>query len=436
MFKKLRNRVLLLNMVITSTVVLAAFSIIYFMTYSNIHSEIERKLDTKSEVQIMTAEEAVAKESDQGGLNVFASNGSSGDPLLFNIEVDTAGKILTVNSAMNMEQKIYKQAAKVAWSNPNSTAVITLGDKQWRYAVVPVSIHTIGQSGEKTSSSEENRFSINFLDVTAYNKSLFDLMTTLSLVGVITIGAIFIISLYFANRTVKPLAEAWKKQKQFVADASHELKTPLSIINANYDALLANQEETIRSQMKWLDYMRIGTDRMAKLINDLLTLAKFEDTKLVTQTISFNLSDAVKVVLSSMEAAIMEKGIELSVSIEADITVKSDPEGVKQVVTILLDNAIKYTDTSGQIDIVLAQSKRQAVFSIHNSCKGIPEQELPKIFDRFYRADLSRTHESGSYGLGLSIAKALIDRMGGDIQVQSVEGELTTFTFRLKAMMS
>ncbi|HBC93320.1 MAG TPA: two-component sensor histidine kinase, partial [Pelotomaculum sp.] len=135
-------------------------------------------------------------------------------------------------------------------------------------------------------------------------------------------------------------------------------------------------------------------DRMSKLINNLLTLARFDDTELVTQSISFNLGETVQSVILSMEAPIAEKGIELSVSIEPDIFIKSDAEGLKQVVTILLDNAIKYTDQNGQIDVALTRSNHQAEFSIKNSGKGIPKQEIPKIFDRFYRADHSRTHES------------------------------------------
>jgi two-component system sensor histidine kinase CiaH len=436
MFKKFRNKVLLLNMTITSAVLLSAFSVIYFITYSNISSEIQSKLDQTPGLQsvIQDGEEGAASgEINRPGVVMTVANDSSSDGyLMFSIIVDAQGKILEKASGINLEPEFYEQAAKIAWDNPDNKADVTLRDKQWRYAVTPIIGVQIGTDGEINNYTTDKKFSVVFLDVTAYNKTLFDLLTTLLLVGSVTLGVIFLVSLYFANRTIKPLADAWQKQKQFVADASHELKTPLSIINANYDALLANQEETIQSQIKWLDYMRIGTDRMAKLINDLLTLARFDDTKPAMQTISFNLSNTVEAVLSSMEAAIIEKGIELSVSIGPNITVKSDPEGLKQVVAILLDNAIKYTDKNGQIEVVLARSNHQAVFSIKNSGTGIPEQELPKIFDRFYRADQSRTHENGSYGLGLSIAKAVMDRLGGEIQVQSVAGEYTTFTFRLK----
>lgn len=249
--------------------------------------------------------------------------------------------------------------------------------------------------------------------------------------GLITLIVIFVVSLYFANRAIKPIAETWEKQKQFVADASHELKTPLSIINANYDALLVNQEETIQSQLKWLSYIRIGTDRMTKLINDLLSLAKIEDANLEIRKMPFNISIAINDVILSMEAVVIEKGIQLSHSIEPDLIVKGDLERVKSVVTILLDNAVKYSNLNGQIDILLIKSKRQVIYSIKNSAKGIAKQDLQKVFDRFYRADPSRAQEIGGYGLGLSIAKAIIDRMGGEIHVTSVENECTTFTFTL-----
>lgn len=430
MIKKFRNKVLILNMVITSAVVLSAFCVIYFIIYSNINYEIQDKLERAP---------GVYSELNQVGSVVAEASGSSSDSnyLMFSILVDAQGNILEKAAGLNFEPGFYEQAAEIALDNPNNRAYITLEKKEWRYMVTSIVDARLSETGTgqvvgSIGTVNADKFSIVFLDVTAYNKTLFDLMKTLLLVGSVTLVAIFLISLYFANRTIKPLADAWQKQKQFVADASHELKTPLSIINANYDALLANREETIESQIKWLDYIRVGTDRMSTLINNLLTLAKFDNTGLVTQSISFNLSETVQSALSSMEAAAVEKGVGFSTSIEPDVFIKSDAERLKQVVTILLDNAIKYTDKNGQIDILLSQSNHQAEFSIKNSGKGIPKQEISKIFDRFYRANQSRTHENGSYGLGLSIAKAIMDTLDGEIQVQSVEEEYTTFTFWLK----
>lgn len=259
-----------------------------------------------------------------------------------------------------------------------------------------------------------------------------NLLTTFLLVGSIMLVVIFMISLYFANRAMKPIIEAWEQQKQFVADASHELKTPLSIITANYDALLANKEETIDSQIKWLGYIKTGTDRMTKLINDLLSLAKMDDVNLEIVKTVFNLSDEVHNVVSPMAAVAIEKGIALSQSVEPYVVVEGDPERIKEVIAILFDNAIKYTHENGKINLSLTKSKRQITFSIQNTGSGISEQDIPHVFDRFYRPDSSRTHENGGFGLGLSIAKSVINGSGGDIYVSSVENGWTTFTFTLR----
>lgn len=431
MFTKLRNKFLILNMSITSLVMIAAFATIYFITYSNIHSEIKNKLNSRSEMQVTIEGTDQPDDTKEEGGMTTDQNFSSDGPLSFIIEVDPEGKVLKIDSFVDWPEEAYYKAAEAAWSNKESNASITFEDKQWRYAVTQVKKNVVNGNGQQYSVLE-NKYQIMFLDVTEYNKRLSDLFTILIFVGLIMLFVILIISFCFANRAIKPIIETWEKQKKFVADASHELKTPVSIINANYDALLENQEETIKSQLKWLSYIRIGTDRMTKLINDLLSLAKLEDVNFETRKMPLNISNVIHDVMQSMEAVVIGKGIKLTHSIEPDIIIKGDSESVKQVVTILFDNAIKFTNENGQVDISLTKSKRQAVFSIKNSGKGIAKQDLPKVFDRFFRVDLSRTHDSGSYGLGLSIAKAIIDRLSGEIHVTSVENECTIFTFTLR----
>lgn len=430
MFTKLRNKFLILNMSITSIVMIAAFAIIYFITYSNIQSEIQNKLP-RSEMQLNIGGTDLSEGTEKGETMSTVQSFSLDDPLSFNIEVDADGKILTINSFIDMPEEVYYKAKETVWNNKKNNATITFEGKQWQYRITPISINVIQENGQQVTTSE-NKFNITFLDITAFNKTLLELLTTLIFVGLIMLFVIFFISLYFANRVIKPIAKTWEKQKQFVADASHELKTPLSIINANYDVLLENQEETIKSQLKWLGYIQIGTDRMTKLINDLLTLAKMDDAKFEIKKIPFNFSKDVADIILSMESVLIEKSIKLSFSIEPDIIVKSDAERVKQVIMILFDNAIKYSNENSQIDIALRKSKRQAIFSIKNRGIGIAKQDLQKVFDRFYRADTSRMHEGGSYGLGLSIAKTIIDMLGGEIHVKSEENESTIFTLTLE----
>ena len=431
MFTKLRNKFLILNMAMTSTVMIIAFAAIYIVSYNNVNSEIAKRLNPQAGIQTVIEGTEMFDDAENNKSKALNRRFSPDDSYSFIIQVDGNGEILEIDSPFNLNEETYKKATDIAWSNKKSSSAITLEGKQWRYAIAQMKKQVIQGNGQSYTVAE-NKYQIMFLDVTMYKKTLFQLLTTLLSVGLIMLFAIFIISLYFANRVIKPISEAWERQKQFVADASHELKTPISIINANYDALLANQEETIKSQLKWLDYIKIGTNRMTKLINDLLSLAQMEDLSFVMQKVPFNMSSAVNEVILSMEAVMAEKDIELIRSIKPDIIVKSDPERVKQVITILLDNAVKYTEKKGQIDISLTESKRHVAFSIKNSGKGIAKQDLPKIFDRFYRVDPSRTHEAGSYGLGLSIAKTIIERLGGEIYAESVENEYTTFTFTLE----
>ncbi|MBE5917357.1 MAG: HAMP domain-containing histidine kinase [Pseudobutyrivibrio ruminis] len=342
MFTKLRNKFLILNMSMTSTVMITAFAVIYIISYNNVNSEITKKLNLQAGMQTVIEGTELPDDTENSKPKTLNRRFSPDDTYSFSIYVDGNGEILEIDSPFNMPEETYNKAADIAWNNKKNSSTITLEGKQWEYAIAQMKKQVIQRNGQSYTVAE-NKYQIMFLDVTMYKKTLFQLLITLLSVGLIMLFAIFIISLYFANRAIKPIAEAWERQKQFVADASHELKTPLSIINANYDVLLTNQEETIQSQLKWLDYIKIGTDRMTKLINDLLSLAKMEDVRFPIQKVTFNMSDAINDVILSMEPVVAEKDIKLTHLIEPDIIVKSDQEKIKLVVTILFDNAVKYT---------------------------------------------------------------------------------------------
>jgi signal transduction histidine kinase len=244
------------------------------------------------------------------------------------------------------------------------------------------------------------------------------------------LAVLFAISSYFAKRSVRPIEESWKKQKQFVADASHELKTPIAIIGSNMDAILASGEETVDSQKEWFGYMRTELTRLNTLIGDLLYLAKSEDSK-QGEPLPFDLNVTVEKAIASMEAMIYEKTIDLETHIEKNVLLKGDEEKIKQAALILLDNAAKYTSENGKITVILKKLKGQAILQVQNTGSEIPQEDLSKIFDRFYRPDASRSQDSGGYGLGLSIAKTIVERSGGTISAQSISG-INTFTIELK----
>jgi len=247
---------------------------------------------------------------------------------------------------------------------------------------------------------------------------------------VVTTGFVFLFSLFLANRSIKPVRQAWDKQRQFVADASHELKTPLSVIKSNYDAILDDKTETVESQLEWFGYMKSGMDRMEKLIYALLSLARIEDTKNNVVKEPFDIGKAIQSTIEPFAKRISEKSIILSCTIPKGITIHNNKVMIVNVFEILLDNAVKYTEINGNIQIELRRERRNIIFTVGNSGKDIPKSELSKIFDRFYRADTSRSSDMNSHGLGLAIAKETVERIGGEINAESHNG-WTLFTVRI-----
>ena len=432
MFKKLRNRFLFLNLSVTSGVIAAAFGFVYFITYGNLQAEVRERLHAQPRTQIRVESDAPGHPVEQRENPTVVRNVVADGVNAFHIEVDEDGKIVHIESAVHLPEESYRRLAEIAWNHKDEKEVIKSDQRQWRYAVSPILVQVVGEDGLPLAVESHN-YSIVFLDVTEINGTLAQLLTALCLVGAGTLIIIFAISLHFANRAIRPIREAWDKQKQFVADASHELKTPLSIIHANCDALAAHREDTIENQMKWVEYIRAGTNRMAKLVHELLTLAATDDGRALLRKTHFNLSDVVDEAVRSMEAAAKSKGLSVTRSIEPGIIAKGDSDGVRQAVDILLDNAIKYSNPGGWIVLSLAKAGRNIEFSIANSGPGIAREDLPRVFDRFFRADRSRSHENGGYGLGLSIAQSIIKRHGSEIKVKSVENASTTFSFSLAA---
>ena len=233
-------------------------------------------------------------------------------------------------------------------------------------------------------------------------------------IGAFSIFLAYLISLYIANKAVKPVEEAYNSQKRFIADASHELKTPLAVVKTNLEILKANRYESVESQEKWIEYISFQTDRMSKLVNDLLYLAKADNNEVLGEKSEFNISDVIMNQLLSFEAIVYENSLSLDYDIQDEIKFFGNREGVNQVVGILLDNAIKHSYKNKDIIAKLVENKGVITFSVTNYGDTISKEDLDRIFDRFYRIDKSRSREKGGHGLGLSIAKTIVEKEGGN----------------------
>ncbi len=253
----------------------------------------------------------------------------------------------------------------------------------------------------------------------------------------IVIGAMLIlllISWYLTKWMLKPVENAWCAQKRFVADASHELKTPLAVILANSQILQA--DDTIpKDARRWIDSTTDEAQQMSDLVNDLLTLARADESgadvkkKMPKETIDF--SDLVDSAALEFDAVAFERGCELDSTIEPGIKVQGDPSALKRLTKILVDNATKYAPKSSTVTLRLASESGHAVLSVNNMGAPIDPEELPHLFERFYRSDKARTRETGGFGLGLAIAQSLTEAHGGTIGVTSDAEHGTTFTVRL-----
>ena len=212
-------------------------------------------------------------------------------------------------------------------------------------------------------------------------------------IGIIGLGTIYLISKKISKTIVKPVENSFVKQKQFVSDASHELKTPLAVIEANAD-VLANKV----GENKWITYIQNEVQSMNKLVNNLLVLAKMENIK-NTNNNKFNLSKEAQMSVAVFESMIYEKKINLETNIKENIEFTGDKEDIKHIISILLDNAIKHTEENKKIQVNLEKEKNSIKLEVKNEGEPIPKGEEEKIFERFYRVDKARNRNEKRYGL-------------------------------------
>ena len=238
---------------------------------------------------------------------------------------------------------------------------------------------------------------------------------------------------FLARRSILPVDDAIRNQQQFIADASHELKTPLTVILANLDIISSHPKETVEEAGKWLENTKSEAKRMSKLVNEMLFLARSDAAMDMHYNFRLiNFSDVVDEVVLATEALAFERNISLNADVAENSQVVGDFERLKQVVMILVENATKYVDENGTIEVRLTSSPRRSeVLTVTNTGTSIPPEKAGHIFDRFYRVDESRVRDQGGYGLGLSIAQNIVEKHNGEIALDFSDERGTQFSVRL-----
>ncbi len=264
---------------------------------------------------------------------------------------------------------------------------------------------------------------IVFMDCRTQIQSELLLLAISCIVGFTTFILMFVLLTVLSRKAIKPFVENAEKQKLFITDAGHEIKTPLAIISANADVL-----ELTSGESEWITSIRNQVSRLDKLVKNLLTLSKMDEESVKLTFTNFNLSEVVAKIAGSFEAIAEAKNKKFRMNIEQDIILNGDESSLEQLVSTLVDNAMKYSNDGGSIKICLAETKKGVKLQVYNTVSSLDVTNLDRFFDRFYRADSSRARETGGYGIGLSIAKSIVEAHQGKITVKSEDGKSICFT--------
>lgn len=260
-----------------------------------------------------------------------------------------------------------------------------------------------------------------FLNAMPEQQSMKTLLRVSVIVSLLALLAAFALITAFSKKATAPYMKNMQLQKQFITDAGHELKTPLTSISTSADVLKLETGEN-----EWVDNIQKQAARMSKLVANLVTLSKLDEGAQMPDMCDFSLSDAAWEVSEPFELRAVAQGKKYSRSIEDNITVHGDMAAVQQMISILLDNAFKYSDEGGEIRLSVRKQHKGSVIEVYNTCAEGSLGDISRFFDRFYRADKARSADGGT-GIGLSIARAVAEAHGGSISAESADGRSIVF---------
>lgn len=416
MFEKAKRKIVITILAILTAVLAGTLGLVFISSY---YSTIRQNYEVLETHLMMLTEDTMPNRNPIKAIPQypgrkedrpmpFAPNNARGRKLQRHLKLNT---FYTVRISPDGSAKVLENGADALFSNDT---------------IVEYAQKFVAKEKGKTSEflfivgEKEGDKLVCFMDNIVVTDSFMQVLLYTLLFGAIAFAVITFLSIIIARRIVSPMEDSFIKQKQFTADASHELKTPIAAMAANIDIL---QREI--GENKWLENIVYENNRMSELITDLLELSKNENR--AVQKMPTDLSYLVNGVVFSMEAAAFEKNIVIETEIWDGITANVNGNGINQLVTILVDNAISHTDRArddrNSIFVKLFETKGKTVFCVSNPGEEIPERERQKLFERFYRTDSS--HEfSGHYGLGLAIAKSIANANDAKISVECKNGQV------------
>ena len=385
MLKKLRKKFILINMMIVAAMLVVIFGLVYHFTSTNLERQ------SMDMVQLL-AKEALHPEAPGERAPVTLPH--------FTLKVNFRGMVTAtgVTSYDLNDEEFIQQMLEAAYSSKEVSGTVDGYDLLYY----------------RTSFMDTQ--CIAYLDISSQRAALMALIQTSAVIGLVALCVFGYISFLLAKWAVKPVEKTWNQQKQFVSDASHELKTPLTVIMNNAE-LLQNEECDIESRRRFSESILTMSRQMRNLVESLLELARADSGQVQKTFEPIDLGVLVEESMLPFEPVFYERGLLLQSQVEQGITMMGSGPYLHQAVDILLDNALKYS-APGIVSVRLGRQGRSCLLTVDNPGEPIPQDEREKIFERFYRADQARSR-TGSFGLGLSIARQVVEEHGGKIWAES-----------------
>lgn len=411
MFRPLRKEFMVVNSLLILTVLYGALIAFYFVTWW--HGE---QAITLTMARHMSA--PAYDKRDAENPNLFVSTiGAATYEYISDIPDSNIFKYFdTMYISDSFSTSQTNSILKRIVADNNDSGVVLLDNRYFKYVQQAINRDTI---------------KIVVLEVT---RSILGLRSTRNILLIIAVCSLpFAIagSKFITDRSIKPLEAMVARQKAFFSDISHELRTPLTVALTNLAVIESHKEETVSSQERWLGFLKDQLERLANLVNEMLYLESMSLPRSTGFEETIDLSTLVDRYIKSVGAVVSQKQLNLQADIQDGIDFYGEKEALTRLVSVLIDNAIKYTPEGGTITATLSQPNRKIVFTVKNTGEGIEPQHIDRIFDRLYRVSKSRSTSEGGKGLGLAIAKSVVERYGGTIGVESQVGKYTVFTVTL-----
>lgn len=417
MFNQLRNKFILVAMCSTLAVLTVIVGTMNIVSYRNIVKKADailemlaendgrfpmeefsfRKKDSFSEEEKLQAPPKTMGRENMSPETPYETR-------FFSVRLKDSGEVTAVDTgkiaAIETEDAIIY--AKAVWTDERKKGFY----ESYRFQIVP--------------GVDDNV--VIFVDMGRDLSTFQTLLTTSISISAAGLMAVFILVVIFSKKVFRPVAASYEKQKQFITDASHELKTPLTIISANVEVL-----ELEAGESSWTRSIQNQIERMNKLIEQMVTLSRMDENKSLQNAGNFSLSEAVEQTAELYEPLARSQEKQLTFHIEEDATYWGDEASIRQLISLLMDNAMKYSPKQGKIEITLRRRGKHFEILVWNTVEEIQKGNLDILFERFYRLDSSRSSDTGGSGIGLSIAKAIVEAHKGRITAKSEDGKSIQF---------